>query len=112
MTTSAVWLSRTRQGTRRLRVPPAAGRRRDQLLDRALIVGLRNEGDVVQVHERSRPMTPFLTAAAGAHVGSGPTAPYLDVSISNLTARVLRDPVRAEVPVICNEQLVVEFYSR
>lgn len=71
-----------------------------------------DEGDVIQVHERSRTMTPFLTAAAGAHVGSGPSAPYLDVAVSALTTRVLRAPVRSEIPVVCNEQLVVEFYSR
>ncbi|TQS43248.1 30S ribosomal protein S4 [Cryptosporangium phraense] len=69
-------------------------------------------GDVVAVHERSRQLTPFVVAASGANAGAGPSAPYLDVSMSSLTARVLRDPERSEVPVICNEQLVVEFYSR
>jgi small subunit ribosomal protein S4 len=38
--------------------------------------------------------------------------PYLDVDIANLTARLLRQPLRAEIPVICDERLVVEFYSR
>ncbi|MFI5958509.1 30S ribosomal protein S4 [Cryptosporangium sp. NPDC051539] len=70
------------------------------------------EGDVVAVHERSRTLTPFVVAATGANAGSGPSAPYLDVSLGTLTVRVLRDPLRSEIPVICNEQLVVEFYSR
>jgi small subunit ribosomal protein S4 len=69
-------------------------------------------GDVVQVIERSRNLPPFQVAAAGANAGSGATAPYLDVALSSLTATLTRPPARAEVPVICNEQLVVEFYSR
>jgi small subunit ribosomal protein S4 len=69
-------------------------------------------GDVIGVIERSRTLPPFVVAAAGAHAGSGPTAPYLDVSVRGLTATLLRPPTRAEVPIVCNEQLVVEFYSR
>jgi small subunit ribosomal protein S4 len=38
--------------------------------------------------------------------------PYLDVDIAALTARLVRLPLRAEIPVICDERLVVEFYSR
>lgn len=68
-------------------------------------------GDVVAVLERSRTKTPFLVAAAGAHAAARP-APYLDVDLANLTARLVRMPIRAEVPVICDEQLIVEYYSR
>ncbi|GGM85710.1 30S ribosomal protein S4 [Dactylosporangium sucinum] len=68
-------------------------------------------GDVISVAERSRQKTPFVVAAAGAHVGER-TAPYLDVDVSGLTARLIRLPLRTEVPVLCDEQLVVEFYSR
>jgi small subunit ribosomal protein S4 len=50
-------------------------------------------------------------AAAGAHAHSV-TAPYLSVSLSELKATLLRRPERTEVPVLCDEQLVVEFYSR
>ena len=39
-------------------------------------------------------------------------APYLSVDVSGLTARLVRLPLRREVPVICDEQLIVEFYSR
>jgi small subunit ribosomal protein S4 len=38
--------------------------------------------------------------------------PYLDVDIQALTARLVRPPQRPEIPVICDERLVVEFYSR
>ncbi|WP_238015870.1 30S ribosomal protein S4 [Dactylosporangium sp. AC04546] len=68
-------------------------------------------GDVISVAERSRQKTPFVVAAAGAHVGER-TAPYLDVDVSGLTARLIRLPLRTEVPVLCDEQLIVEFYSR
>lgn len=68
-------------------------------------------GDVVQVRERSRGLLPFQLAAAGAYA-EGPTPPYLDVASADLRATLVREPARAEVPVICEEQLVVEFYSR
>ncbi len=41
------------------------------------------------------------------------TAPaYLEVRLADLLARVERVPDRDEVPVVCEEQLVVEHYSR
>jgi small subunit ribosomal protein S4 len=69
-------------------------------------------GQVVGVRQRSRTKPPFQLAAAGAHTGDGPGAPYLSVSLTDLTATLLREPARSEIPVICDEQLVVEFYSR
>ena len=68
-------------------------------------------GQVIQVRESSREKPPFQIAAAGAHVG-GPTAPYLSTNLPELTTTLLREPARREVPVICDEQMVVEFYSR
>ena len=68
-------------------------------------------GQVVQVRESSRQKPPFQIAAAGAHV-DGPTAPYLSTDLAELTTTLLREPERREVPVLCDEQLVVEFYSR
>jgi small subunit ribosomal protein S4 len=67
-------------------------------------------GDVVQIAERSHSMTPFQIAAAGGNTEHVP--PYLHVRHDMLTARLERMPERAEVPVICDEQLVVEYYSR
>jgi small subunit ribosomal protein S4 len=66
--------------------------------------------DVIAISERSRAKVPFQVAAAGAHETTSP--PYLEVLLPQLHARLVRLPARAEVPVICNEQLVVEFYSR
>lgn len=41
------------------------------------------------------------------------TAPaYLEVRLADLVARIERVPDRDEVPVVCEEQLVVEHYSR
>lgn len=65
----------------------------------------------ITVRERSRTKPPFQIAAAGGHL-DGPTAPYLEVSLSDLRATLTREPLRTEIPVICDEQLVVEFYSR
>lgn len=68
-------------------------------------------GDVIAVTTRSRTKAPFLVAAAGAHSPER-SAPYLAVDLADLTARLLRLPLRSEVPVTCQEQLVVEHYSR
>jgi small subunit ribosomal protein S4 len=68
-------------------------------------------GQVVRVRERSRSSQPFQIAATGAHL-DGPTAPYLSTDLERLQTTLLREPGRAEVPVLCDEQLVVEFYSR
>jgi len=38
--------------------------------------------------------------------------PYLHASLPDLRAVLLADPARRDVPVTCNEQLVVEYYSR
>ncbi|WP_067810932.1 30S ribosomal protein S4 [Actinomadura kijaniata] len=67
-------------------------------------------GDVIQVAERSRQMTPFQVAATGAHTENVPG--YLDVRHEALVAQFTRLPERGEIPVICDEQLVVEHYSR
>ena len=65
--------------------------------------------DVVEIAERSRTKPPFQVAASGAHA----TAPgYLEVSLPQLRCVVARRPRRDEVPVVCEEQLVVEYYSR
>ena len=68
-------------------------------------------GQVIEVRESSRAREPFRIAAAGAHV-DGPTAPYLSTALADLRTTVIREPLRSEVPVICDEQLVVEFYAR
>jgi small subunit ribosomal protein S4 len=68
-------------------------------------------GDVIEIAERSRAKTPFAIAAAGAHAGER-SAPYLDTDLPGLRTRLIRLPLRQEIPVLCDEQLIVEFYSR
>jgi small subunit ribosomal protein S4 len=68
-------------------------------------------GQVIEVRETSRQKPPFQIAATGAHL-HGPTAPYLSTVLEDLRTTVIRQPVRSEIPVLCDEQLVVEFYAR
>jgi small subunit ribosomal protein S4 len=68
-------------------------------------------GDVVAVAERSRNKKNFLVAAAGANAAEV-IPPYLQVNHGDLKFRLERAPIRSEIPVICDEQLVVEYYSR
>jgi small subunit ribosomal protein S4 len=66
---------------------------------------------VIEIRERSRALTPFVVAAAGAHANAV-SAPYLSTSLAELKTTLIREPQRHEIPVVCEEQLVVEFYSR
>jgi small subunit ribosomal protein S4 len=68
-------------------------------------------GQIVEVRDRSREKPPFQIAATGAHL-DGPTAPYLSTAVEELRTTLLRAPERKEIPVMCDEQLVVEFYAR
>lgn len=70
-------------------------------------------GQVIQVKPKSQTMVPFQVAAAGAHRDVLPDVPeYLDVQLEKLSAKLVARPKRAQVPVICDVQLVVEHYSR
>ncbi|EST39574.1 30S ribosomal protein S4 [Streptomycetaceae bacterium MP113-05] len=68
--------------------------------------------DVVQVRERSRGKHPFLVAREGGYAVDGETPRYLQVNLENLSFRLDRDPQRKEVPVVCDEHMVVEYYAR
>jgi small subunit ribosomal protein S4 len=71
------------------------------------------EGQTIQVKPKSQPMTPFQVAAAGAHRDVLPQVPaYLDVQLEKLSTILVRRPKRAEVPIQCEVQLVVEYYAR
>lgn len=67
-------------------------------------------GQVLEVADRSRPLLPFQAAAAGEYAERQP--PYLRVDLPDLRARLERLPRRPEIPVICEETKVVEFYAR
>lgn len=69
-------------------------------------------GQLVHVHEKSEKMEPFQVAAARGHIDVLPPTPgYLSVEIEKLETTLTRRPQRAEVPVTCDVQLVVEYYA-
>jgi small subunit ribosomal protein S4 len=69
-------------------------------------------GQLVHVKEKSEGMDIFQVAAAGGHVDVLPKAPgYLEVELDKLRVKLVRRPKRAEVPVTCEVQLVVEYYA-
>jgi len=70
-------------------------------------------GQTIQIKPKSQALTPFQVAAAGAHRDVLPPVPaYLDVNLEKLQATLLRMPERAEVPITCDVQMVVEYYAR
>ena len=70
-------------------------------------------GQTIQVKPKSQTTVPFEIAASGVHRDVLPAVPdYLDVELERLKATLVRRPKRAEVPVTCDVQMVVEHYSR
>lgn len=70
-------------------------------------------GMIIQVKPRSQASPQFLVAAQGAHRDVLPKVPeYLDVELEKLRFTLVRRPKRAEIPVTCDVQMVVEHYSR
>ncbi len=64
-------------------------------------------GDVITVREKSQKSPIFNELKA-----SGSVAPYMTVDDASYSAKFDYLPPREEVPIICAEHLVVEFYSR
>lgn len=70
-------------------------------------------GQTVQIAPKMQASTPYQVAAAGAHRDVLPAVPaYLEVQLEKLSFVLARKPLRAEVPVQCEVNLVVEFYAR
>ena len=69
-------------------------------------------GQMIHVAPKSETTEPFQVAADGGHVDVLPPVPgYLSVELDKLQAVLLRRPKRAEVPITCEVQLVVEYYA-
>jgi small subunit ribosomal protein S4 len=68
--------------------------------------------DVVSVRQRSRDKHPYQVAREGGYVPDGETPRYLEVNLPSLAFWLDRVPHRKEIPVVCDEQLVVEYYAR
>jgi small subunit ribosomal protein S4 len=70
-------------------------------------------GDVIQVKPTSVKNDNFQVAALGSHRDVLPPVPeYLDSNVEGLKSILIKQPKRAKVPIICDVQLVVEYYSR
>lgn len=67
-------------------------------------------GDVISVAPKSQSMPQFVAAREGI-AGVEPSA-YVELHREHLLVRLNRLPLRSEIPVICDEQLVVEYYAR
>ncbi|TKK85334.1 30S ribosomal protein S4 [Herbidospora galbida] len=68
-------------------------------------------GQVIGVRAKSRQMQPFVAAAEGIYADERPAA-FLSVDLKELTVTLLQKPVREQIALPVDEQLVVEHYSR
>ena len=64
-------------------------------------------GDTIRVRAKSRKLQMFDMD----HAAYAPPT-YLDRNVEDLQSTLTRFPERTEIPVFCEEQYVVEFYSR
>lgn len=71
---------------------------------------LVDEGDVVEVKEKSRQLLPIQTAQSSLDVRGVPS--WLELHREQLKGVVKAFPAKADVALPVNEQLVVELYSR
>ncbi|MBB4915494.1 30S ribosomal protein S4 [Streptosporangium saharense] len=68
-------------------------------------------GQVIAVRPKSRTMQPFVAASEGIYADDR-VAAYLDVNHADLRFTLVARPLREQVAIPVDEQLVVEFYSR
>ena len=69
-------------------------------------------GQLIHVREKSEGTEPFQVAAAGGHADAQHKVPdYISADIDKLRSTLVRRPKRAEVPITCEVQLVVEYYA-
>lgn len=66
-------------------------------------------GDVVELREKSRKTEMFVENFNT--VASSPL-PYIEKDMDNFKATYVREPLREELPIEINEQLIVEYYSK
>ena len=71
---------------------------------------LVSPNDQISVRDTSRGKTYFRERAQILGSASPPT--WLSLDASNLSGTVTSAPVRDEIGVLLNEQLIVEYYSR
>jgi small subunit ribosomal protein S4 len=71
---------------------------------------LVSAGDQVSVRPESKQLTYFKDLRQDLDDGQVPR--WLQLDVKNLSANVLQLPIREDIDVSLNEQLVVEYYSR
>ena len=64
-------------------------------------------GDLITIRDRSKDMAMFNDLRVDT-----PPAPYITLEEGGKAARYAYIPPREEIPALCQEQLVVEYYSR
>lgn len=64
-------------------------------------------GDIISVREKSKKMPPLNDAVK---IAAPPT--YLQLNKPKLELTYLNKPARVDIPVICDEILVIEYYSK
>ena len=64
-------------------------------------------GDLVSIRPKSQKLRMFNEQRVATTVPS-----YLMPDDSGYQVNLVNVPVRADVPIVCEEQLVIEFYSR
>lgn len=67
-------------------------------------------GDAIVVREGSRQLA--LLQHAGEFAGHGSLVPWLEVDRAQLSGRVLQPPVRTDLSLPLQEQMIVELYSK
>ena len=71
---------------------------------------LLNAGDVIQVREKSKKLE--LIHSSMKRMKDTAMLPWLSLDKATLTGTFLQVPERADIPLIANEQLIVELYSK
>ena len=71
---------------------------------------LVNEGDVVEVRERSRKVQKI--ADAQANLERSPLPNWMEIDKDGLKAKITQMPARADIHADVDEQLIVELYSK
>ena len=71
---------------------------------------LTSIGDIISVGEKSRRMTRIISAME--HFEENPQPQWLKVDTENFKGEVIQFPVREEITIPVQEQLIVELYSK
>ncbi|MBN1827405.1 MAG: 30S ribosomal protein S4 [Candidatus Eisenbacteria bacterium] len=103
----------------RLGLAPSRSAARQMVRHRHILVGGRitdipsyqlKKGEVVQVKEKSRKVPAFKEAKERARDTA--LCDWLSRNMENLSGYIVEFPGREQIPVVVNEQLIVELYSK